>query len=142
MPNPTGLPYVAQGWTDGSAPALSAADLTKIDNALVSLSQGAVGSTTQPNTTYTLALVDAGSVIEMSSASAVSLTIPNDSAVNFPIGTTIEIFQFGAGQVTTLAASGVTLRSPFGKIVTAGQYASVTLRKRAANDWCLEGDLS
>lgn len=141
MPNPNGLPYVAQGWTDGAPPAISGTNLTKFDSALVSLSLGLVGFSTQTGN-YTLVLADSGTVIEMNSATGLSLTIPPNSSVAFAVGTTVEIFQYGAGQVTIVAGAGVTLRSPSGRVVTATQYASVMLRKRAADEWCLEGDLA
>ena len=91
---------------------------------------------------YTLVLADAGTAVDMNSASAVNLTVPPNSSVAFPVGTVIEVFQYGAGQVTIVAGAGVTLRSPSALVKTAVQYASVTLRKRATDEWTLEGDLA
>jgi hypothetical protein len=101
---------------------------------------GVVGST--QTASYTLTLADAGTVVEMNVGSANNLTVPPDSSVTFPIGTTIELYQYGAGQTTVVAGAGVTIRSPSGKLKLTGQYSGAALRKRAANEWALEGDLS
>lgn len=89
---------------------------------------------------YTLTLADAGGVVEMNVATANTLTIPPNSSVAFPIGTVIEVFQFGVGQCTVTPGAGVTLLSDGGVNKTAGQYATVSLRKRANNGWVLSGD--
>lgn len=94
-------------------------------------------------TYYTLALSDAGKVIEMNVTVANDLTIPLNSSVAFPIGTIIEVTQIGVG-VTTIqpVSGGVTIRSVSGLRTLAGQYASVSLRKRATDEWMLVGDLA
>ena len=91
---------------------------------------------------YTLVLADSGKVVEMNVASVNNLTVPPNSSVAFPIGTIIEIVQLGAGQTTIVADSGVTIRSPSGKLKLTGQYSSASLRKRATNEWMLIGDIS
>jgi hypothetical protein len=53
--------------------------------------------TTQSGTSYTFALADAGSQVLFSNGSAVTATVPPNSSVAFPIGTTIDIEQAGAG---------------------------------------------
>lgn len=106
---------------------------------------GVVGATIPANlqtAAYTLVLADLGKVVELNSASAVTLTVPSNASVAFAIGTVIEVCQIGAGQVTIAAAGGVTLRSPSGKLKIAGQYSSASLRKRATNEWVVAGDLS
>ena len=95
-----------------------------------------------PTASYTLVLADAGKVVEMNVASANNLTVPPAASVAFPVGTIIEVMQLGAGQTTIVAGSGVTIRSPSGKVKLTGQYSSASLRKRATNEWMLIGDLS
>lgn len=95
-----------------------------------------------PTASYQLVLSDAGKVVEMDVAGANNLTIPTDATVAFPVGTVIELWQKGAGQTTVVPAGGVTLRSPGGLTSLYGQYSGGTLRKRAANEWVLQGDLS
>lgn len=81
---------------------------------------------------YTLVLGDAGKVVEMSKATAVSATVPPNASVAFPIGTIIEVVQAGAGQVTIVAGVGVTID---GTLTTTGQRGSLRLRKRSTNSW-------
>lgn len=110
-------------------------------NTLSATVSQAVTQTTQAGTTYTLALVDANTVVESNNAAAVTVTVPPNSAAAFPVGTTIGLRQYGAGQVTVAAGSGVTLRSRDGVLKLAGQYAEAALTKRAADEWVLTGDL-
>jgi hypothetical protein len=90
---------------------------------------------------YTLVLGDNGKVVEMNVASANTLTVPPNASVAFPIGSMIEIVQYGAGATTITAGAGVTLRSPSSYVKLGGQYSSCALRKRATNEWMLIGDL-
>lgn len=88
---------------------------------------------------YTLALVDARTCVEVSNASGVTVTIPPFVDVEFPVGTVIELWQAGAGQITVAAGAGVTLRStPTAK--ARAQYSTLRLRKRDTNVWVLSGD--
>lgn len=90
---------------------------------------------------YSLALSDKGRMIEMNVGSANNLTVPADNTVNFPVGTSIDILQVGAGQTTIVASSGVTINRSTGlKLRT--QWSAATLIKRAANTWVAIGDLS
>ena len=89
---------------------------------------------------YTLVLADAGKVIEMDVATANNLTVPPNSAVAFPVGTVLEVYAYGAGATTIVAGAGVTVRTP-DTLVLDGQYATVTLRKRATDEWTVDGRL-
>lgn len=91
---------------------------------------------------YTLALSDNGKLVEMNSGSAVTVTIPKNSDVQFPIGTQIIVSQYGAGQVTFNTGIAVTVRSSGGKTKTAAQYAVATLIKRGTDEWYLAGDIT
>ena len=88
---------------------------------------------------YTLALSDAGKMVEISNASANNLTVPADSTADFPIGTQISILQTGSGQTTVTNAVGVTINGTPGLKLRA-QWSIATLIKRAANTWVLLGD--
>lgn len=101
-----------------------------------------VVSTQQPGTSYTFVLGDDATCVEFTNASAVAATIPPHSAVAFPVGTVIECCQYGGGQVTLTAGAGVTLRCDSNKVKTAAQYATVSLRQRAIDEWVLSGDLA
>lgn len=88
---------------------------------------------------YTLVKSDAGKVVEMDKATANNLTVPPAADVAWVVGTTIEIYQKGAGQVTVVPGTGVTVRAPNG-LKTANQYSTIGLRLRATNEWVLTGD--
>jgi hypothetical protein len=93
---------------------------------------------------YTLVLADAGKCIEMNSTSNLTLSIPTNASVAFPIGTLIEVCRVNTGTVTVAAVTPgtTTLQSPSNKVTAAAQYSTIALRKRAADLWLLSGDLA
>ena len=99
-------------------------------------------SIVQKTASYTLSdLTERDSLIEVASGSATTITIPADSAVNYPVGTSIDILQTSTGQVTIAGAGGVTINATPGlKLRT--QWSSASLLKRAANTWIVMGDLT
>jgi hypothetical protein len=97
----------------------------------------------QTGTTYTLVLTDAGYLVTLSNASAISVTIPTDASVAFPIGTQILLMQLLAGQVTVSAVTpGTTTVAGKNGLKTSGRYAVISLIKIAANSWIVAGDAS
>jgi hypothetical protein len=80
---------------------------------------------------YTLVLADQGKVISINSASAATVTVPPESAVNFPIGTVVYIQRQGAGTVTLAQGVGVTLS----KTGLLYPFEELYIRKRAADNW-------
>ena len=101
-----------------------------------------ITSIASQTSSYTLAnLNERDTIVELNSTSATTLTIPADSAVNYPIGTTLDIIQTNTGQVTIAGAAGVTVNATPGlKLRT--RWSSATLLKRASNTWLVFGDLS
>ena len=91
---------------------------------------------------YTLALADAGAVVTINNALAVNCTVPPNSSVAFPIGTRIDVVQWGAGQVSVVAGAGVTIRSSGSKLKINGQFSAATLWKRGSDEWLLAGDIT
>jgi len=91
---------------------------------------------------YTLILTDAGETLEMNVGTANDLTIPLNSSVAFPIGTTIDVIQYGSGQTTIVPTGGVTLRSKGNALKLTGQYSGATMYKRGTNEWVIVGDLT
>ena len=67
--------------------------------------------------------------------------MPPNASVAFPVGTVIEIVQYGAGQITIAPGAAVTLRNP-SSLTTRAQYSTIGLRQRAANEWVVSGDLT
>jgi hypothetical protein len=95
----------------------------------------------QQTASYTAVLTDRDKLIEISSASGVTLTIPTNASVAYPVGTSFDILQTGAGQITIAGASGVTVNATPGlKLRT--QWSSATLLKRATDTWVVYGDLT
>jgi hypothetical protein len=90
---------------------------------------------------YTLVLSDASKIIDMNVGSANTVTVPNNSSVAFPIGTEITVMQYGAGNTTIVAASGVTFRSKDFSTRIGDQYTGATLIKRDTNEWYLIGNI-
>jgi hypothetical protein len=97
--------------------------------------------TNRQTASYTLVLSDADKLVEMNVGSANNLTIPLNSSVAFPTGTQILLAQYGAGQTTIVATSGVTVRSNGAKLKLNVQYSGATLIKIGTDEWYLFGDI-
>jgi hypothetical protein len=98
-----------------------------------------VGVNAQTGTTYTLALADAGQLVTLSNASGITLTVPANGTVAFPIGTIVMLAQIGAGQVTVAAAGGVTINKA-ASLTARVQYSALWLTKYLSDTWLLTGD--
>jgi len=112
-----------------------------VTRALLSTDNPAIVINTQ-TASYTLVLADAGKLVEMNVASANTLTVPPNSSVAFPVGTVVNIRQYGTGTTTVTAGAGVTVRSRGSLIAMSATYAEASISKRATDEWCLSGDLS
>lgn len=98
-------------------------------------------SINQQTAAYTTVLSDRDKLVEINSSTGVTLTIPTEASVAYPVGTSFDILQTGAGQITIAGAAGVTVNATPGlKLRT--QWSSATLFKRAADTWVVYGDLS
>ena len=117
---------------------LTAAQMNQLDaNAGWNLDYNA-----QTGTTYTLVLTDAGKLVTLDNASAITLTVPTNASVAFDIGDQINLLQLGAGQVTVAGAGGVTVSSEGAKLKLKAQYAIGTLVKTGTDSWVLVGNLA
>lgn len=96
----------------------------------------------QTGTTYTLVATDAGDVVTLTNGSAITVTVPTNASVAFPIGTQVTLAQMGAGKVTVAGAVGVTVYSADSFLSLRTQYSSGTLIKTATNTWLLIGDIA
>jgi hypothetical protein len=126
-----------------TAPSAAAyADSTQIaTTAQVHDTVTTVPENAQTGTAYTLVLADAGKLVTLNNAAAVTLSIPTNASVAFPIGTRIDLLQYGAGQVT-IGGAGVTIRSSGSKLKLTGQYSGATLWKKGPDEWMLIGDIT
>ena len=98
-------------------------------------------TTNRQTASYSLVLADRGKLVEMNSASANTLTVPLNSSIAFPIGSKIDVTQYGAGATTITATGGVTIRSFTSYLKLAGQYAACTLVKIGTDEWYCYGNL-
>jgi hypothetical protein len=96
----------------------------------------------QVGTTYTLVAADAGELVTLSNASAITLTLPQDSDATIAIGTYVDLMQLGVGQVTVVAGTGATLRTSGLTAKARAQYSRLGVQKISANTWSLYGDLA
>jgi hypothetical protein len=97
----------------------------------------------QVGTTYTAVLADADDVlITLDNAAAIAFTIPAEASVTYPIGTTLQWLQLGAGLVTATPDTGVTLLSRGSVFGTGGQYAIASAVKIASDTWIVTGDIA
>lgn len=89
---------------------------------------------------YSLVAADDGNIVEMTSASANTVTIPANATTGIEIGSTFSVVQIGAGVTTIQAAAGVTLNGiSEGSADISGQWGGVSLYKRGANEWVIQG---
>ena len=100
----------------------------------------------QTGTTYTFVLGDADNkLVTASNASAQTYTIPLNSSVAYPTGAQLNLIQIGAGQVTIVGASGVTLASTGATSAQPkcrAQYSAITLVKNGTDSWYAIGDIA
>ena len=84
------------------------------------------------------------SVVISNSSNNIHIEIPNDNVFLSPanIGSTIEIYQYGAGNTKIVAqTAAVTVHSSNNWANIAGQYLTATAVKVLPNTWILTGDL-
>lgn len=91
----------------------------------------------QTGTSYTLVLTDADKIVSLSNSALITVTVPLNSSVAFPIGTKLQLVQKGVGIVNVVGAGGVTLQSYNNYSFTEGQYAVTNLIKTATDTWYL-----
>lgn len=122
-----------------------ASAIRTIGNAVdASFAQLTLRAVTTTSDTFVLADLR-NKLVTYSNAAAIAVTIPLNSSVAFPIGTSINIAQTGAGQVTISGASGVTVRSTGATATTPktrAQYSAITCVKIATDEWLCLGDIS
>jgi hypothetical protein len=100
-----------------------------------------VGINAQTGTTYTLLSTDDSKLVTLNNGSPITLTVPTDTAVPYAIGASINLAQLGAGQVTVVGDTGVTVNGTPGLKLRA-QYSIASLIKYGTDNWLLVGDLS
>ena len=134
------------GWTVPTSSDLVKNGATAIETLGDSVDASLAGMVVnaQTGTTYTAVKADGlNSICTMDNASANTFRIPTDATYDFPIGTTLLVYQKGAG-VTTINAvtSGTTTINSAGAVAAApvlARYKSAACIKIAANSWIVVG---
>ena len=96
----------------------------------------------QTGTTYTPVLADAGKIVTLNNGSAITLTIPPNSSVAYPVGSSLTFINIGAGLTTFAQGSGVTIASSGGTATApsiTAQHNSATAIKIATDTWQVIG---
>jgi len=114
-----------------------------VTNAAHSITVASTGTTVknETDTTDTWSLDDAGKHITYTNAGAITVTVPTNAAVAFPIGTIISFSQGGAGQVTLSGAAPPTLQSADSALTTVKIYSGGCAIKILEDTWRIFGDM-
>ena len=80
---------------------------------------------------HTLALIDRDRIVAFNGTGAQTVTLPQDSAVAFPIGSVVYISRINTGSLSLVAGTGASA-SQTGSF---GSGEELYVRKRAANTW-------
>jgi len=129
---------LSEAFVDGDV--LSAANYNATNEGINDLALAVINA--QTGTTYTLVLADVAKIVTLSNSSAITLTVPPESSVAWPTGTTIVLAALGTGTVTISPGSGVTINSAGAAVDIGAQYGVATLLKTGADTWLLFGNLA
>lgn len=97
---------------------------------------------TNKTSDFTVSSAEVGNRYQISSASAITVTIPTNANDGIQVGATFELVRRGAGVVAVSASGGVTLNSVYSYVNLARQYSAATLVKVGTDEWDLHGDLA
>lgn len=105
---------------------------------------GSTGQAVSVRTTsHTLAPTDVSKMLIMSSSSALTIAVPTNASVSWPIGGRVDILAAGTGTVTLAAANpGVTTISTALTLVSRARWSVFSLMMYATDDWVAYGDLA
>jgi hypothetical protein len=137
------------GWTVPTSSDLVKNGATAIETLGDAIDASFAGLTVnaQTGTTYTAVKADGlNAIVTMDNASANTFRIPTDATYDFPIGTTLLVYQKGVG-ITTINAvtSGTTTIVSAGAVLAApvlARYKSAACIKIAANSWVVVGGIA
>ena len=132
---------VGLGNVDNTSDATKDAASTTLTNKTLTDPKINLAVNAQTGTTYTLVLTDNNKIVTCSNASAVTLTVPPNSTVAFPIGAQLTVIGIGVGLVTIAQGAGVTINAT-PSLVFRARYSGATLVKTGTDQWYLMGDLA
>lgn len=99
---------------------------------------------TEAETERILTLEDAGDfVVTTSEDSDITVIIPTNADVEFPIGTEIDFIQKGAGALTIAGDAAVTLNGVSGgRTAITAQWGGATIKKIDTDEWVIVGKIN
>ena len=89
-------------------------------------------------TAYTFQLSDAGDLVQFNNTATITVTVPNDSNIFFPVGTRIDVVQRNSGAVFFVGGNGVTVNTPDVNYLNVTNVSG-TLIKTSSNEWLFTG---
>lgn len=92
---------------------------------------------TVTSTSYTLSANDHGKILDFTSNSAITITVPNTLSTGFQVSIT----QAGTGQISFSGSGGMAVNNRWGGTTTSGRWAKAGLEVRASNSSVLSGDV-
>jgi hypothetical protein len=96
---------------------------------------------TESGTTHAPAVGDENKYILTTHGTGITVTLPQDSAQAFAIGTTIYYERNGAGTLTFAAGTGATVTSKDSTLTCGDRYTAVCALKIGTNAWSLIGNI-
>jgi hypothetical protein len=97
-------------------------------------------TTTSKTSNYTLAAADINTMLLCDHATSISITAPANGTTALDVGYTVLLYQAGAGQITVVEDTGVTINTPE-TLLSNDQYSVIGLTKIATNEWVVFGRL-
>lgn len=126
---------------DATLANTGALTITSIGGAGAIQAKGYSPVNAQVGTTFAPALADNGTCVTLSNGSAITVTIPANGSVAFPVGASIDFASLNTG-IVTFAITSDTLVSKGAKVTLTGQYSVGNIKKVASTTWLLSGDLA
>jgi len=96
---------------------------------------------TESGTTHAPALGDENAYILTTHGSGITVTLPQNSAQAFAIGTTIYYERNGSGTLTFAAGTGASVTSKDSTLTCGDRYTAVCALKIGTNAWSLIGNI-
>lgn len=97
----------------------------------------------QTGTSYIPVLADRLKIITMNNASANTVTLPQNSDVDFPIGSYFFVRQLGAGTTSIAAGTGASIEKPASmSLAIREQFATAICEKVDTNKWHVEANIT
>jgi len=137
------------GWTVPTSSDLVKNGATAIETLGDSVDASFAGLTVNAQTglTYTAVKADGlNAIVTMDNAAANVFSIPTDATYDFPIGTTLVVYQKGAGittiQAVTSGTTTVTSAGAVSAVPVLARYKAAACIKLAANSWTVVGGIA